>query len=176
MKNYLRKEIDDRSGKIEGLLKKIKRQGTSAFKDMNEKEQKAVFNWSKDITRQYTSLIENDLSNVKNLADLPCPKDDIKMAIRVMLPIFISNGPQGMVKKLKLAYQELGSFQQIGTGDIKRIMTPATSKVISSSQKMRQNLNTYNQYLEVTISERKILFREIENYVDGLKYMIQNEN
>jgi hypothetical protein len=75
-----------------------------------------------------------------------------------------------------LAYQELGSFQQIDTGDLKRIMTPATSKDIGSPKKMRRNLHTYNEYLEVTISERKILFQEIENYVDGLKYMISDEN
>ena len=176
MENHRQKDIDDGFNKLEDLLKKFKRKGPSAYKEMNQKEQKAVFNWSKNITRQYTSLIENDLSNVKDLADLPCPKDDIRMAIKVMLPIFISNGPQGMVKKLKLAYQELGSFQQIDTGDFKRIMTPATSKDIGSPKKMRRNLHTYNEYLEVTISERKTLFQEIENYVDGLKYMISDEN
>ena len=120
MKNCLRKEIDNASSKPESLLKVFKSKGLSAFKNMNEKEQKAIINWSKKVIRQYTSLIDNDLSNIKDVADLPYPKEDIKFAIKMMLPIYISNGPPNMVKKLKLAYQELGSFQQIDLGDKKK--------------------------------------------------------
>lgn len=172
MKNCLRKEIDDASSKLESLLKDFKRRGLSAFKDMNEKEQKALVNWSKNVTQQYTFLIDNDLSNIKDQADLPYPKEGIKLAIKMMLPIYISNGLPNMVKKLKLAYQELGSFQQIAPGNNKRIQSPATSKDPNSSKKIRESLNIYDEYLEITVSEKKILFQEIEKYVDDLKYTI----
>ena len=172
MKNNLRKEIDDVSGKLENLIKNFKRKGISAFKDMNGKEQRAVINWSKNVTRRYTSLVDNDLSNIKDITDLPFPKEDIKLAIKMMLPIYISNGPPNMVKKLKLAYQELGSFQQIDPGNKKRILRPATFKDTKALKKMRQSLSIYDEYLEITISERKILFQEIENYVDDLKFTI----
>jgi hypothetical protein len=172
MKNCLRKEIDDASSKLESLLKDFKRRGLSAFKDMNEKEQKALVNWSKNVTQQYTFLIDNDLSNIKDQADLPYPKEGIKLAIKMMLPIYISNGLPNMLKKLKLAYQELGSFQQIAPGNNKRIQSPATSKDPNSSKKIRESLNIYDEYLEITVSEKKILFQEIEKYVDDLKYTI----
>jgi len=129
MKNCLRKEIDNASSKPESLLKVFKSKGLSAFKNMNEKEQKAIINWSKKVIRQYTSLIDNDLSNIKDVADLPYPKEDIKFAIKMMLPIYISNGPPNMVKKLKLAYQELGSFQQIDLGDKKKFWVQQPLKI-----------------------------------------------
>jgi hypothetical protein len=176
MKTSLRNEIDDVFSKFESLLKNFKRKGLSAFNDMNEKEQKTVINWSNNVTRQYTNLIDNDLSNIKDLADLPYPKDDIKLAIKIILPIYISNGPPNMVKKLALAYQELGSFQQIDPGDNEAILNPKISKDTNSSKKLRKSLTIYDEYLEISISERKILFQEIENYIDDLKYMIQNEN
>jgi hypothetical protein len=170
MKNCLRKEIDDGSSKLESLLRDFRRKGLIAFKDMNEKRQKAVINWSKNVIRQYTYLIANDLSNIKDIADLPYPKEDIKLAIKMMLPIYISNGPQSMIKKLKLAYQELGSFQQIDLGDNNEILSPATSKDTNATKKIRESLPNYDEYLEITISERKILFQEIDNYVEDLKY------
>jgi hypothetical protein len=176
MKTKLLKEIEDHSAKIEGLLKNFKSKGTSALKELSENELKAVVNWSKEVIRQYTNLIDNDLSNIKDIADLPYPKERIKLAIKMMLPIFIPNGPQSMIKKLKLAYQELGSFQQIDTCDYGRIMSPESSKDAKSSKKIHKSLNIYNKYLEITISERKILSQEIENYVNDLKYRIKNEN
>ena len=162
MKTKLLKEIEDHSAKIEGLLKNFKSKGTSALKELSENELKAVINWSKEVIRQYTILIDSDLSNIKDIADLPYPKEKIKLAIKMMLPIFIPNGPQSMIKKLKLAYQELGSFQQIDTGDYGRIMSPESSKNAKSSKKIHNNLNIYNKYLEITISERKFYLRKLK--------------
>jgi hypothetical protein len=170
MKNYRTRHIVDLSNKLESRLKSFKRKGISAFKNLDEKEQKALFNWSKNVTRQYTKLIDNDLSNLKDIADLPYPKEDIKLAIKIMLPIYISNGPQSMIKKLKLAYQELATFQQIKKGDDKKIISPATSKNTDASITNRENLTSYNKYLDIAISKRKILFQEIDNYVEDLKH------
>jgi len=158
------------------VLKNYKSKGTSALKELRENELKAVINWSKEVIRQYTNLIDNDLSNIKDIADLPYSKERIKLAIKMMLPIFIPNGPQSMIKKLNLAYQELGSFQQIDTGDYGRITSPESSKDVKSSKKIHNNLSMYSKYLEITISERKILFQEIETYVSDLKYRIKHEN
>ena len=170
------KKIDDAFSKFERLLKNFKRKGLSAFNNMNKKEQKALINWSNDVTRQYTNLIDYGLSNIRDIADLPYPKEDIKIAIKIILPIYISKGPPNMVKKLKLAYQELGGFQQIDPADKKRILRPKISKDTNSSKKVRKSLSIYDKYLEISISERKGLFHEIENYIDDLKYVIQNAN
>ena len=172
MKSDLQKEMKNASSELKRFLKDFKTSGLAAFKKMNKEEQKRIIDWSTGVTRQYLILIDKDLSNIKDIADLPYPKEDIKLAIKMMLPIYISNGPPNMVKKLKLAYQELGSFQQIDLGDKKRILSPATFKDTIASKKIRENLTIYDEYLEITISERKILFQEIENYVDDLKYTI----
>ncbi|MGD2186737.1 MAG: hypothetical protein PVI71_11450 [Desulfobacterales bacterium] len=173
MKNCLQNETDVAFSKLESLLKDFKRKGPSTLNDMNEKEQKAVISWSNNVTRQYTNLIDNDLSNVKDIEDLPYPKEDIKLAIKILLPIYISKGPLNMVKKIKLAYQELGSFQQFDPGDKTRIQRSKISKDTNSSKKIRENLTIYDEYLKLSISERKGLFQEIENYIDDLKYVIQ---
>jgi hypothetical protein len=86
MKTKLLKEIEDGSAKFEGLLKNFKSKGTSALKELSENELKALINWSKEVIRQYTNLIDNDLSNIKDIADLPYPKERIKLAIKMMLP------------------------------------------------------------------------------------------
>ena len=174
MKNGLRTEIDDTTSKLEVLLKDFKRKGISAFKDLDAKEQKALINWSKKVTRKYTYLVDNDLSNVKDTEFLPYPKEDIKLAIKMLLPIYVSSGPQSMIKRLKLAYQELGSFQQIKPGDKKTILKPTSSKNNDTSKEVHDSLAIYDKYLEVTIAERKNLFQEIENYVENMKYSKRN--
>ena len=172
MKSYQQKEMKNASSELKRFLKDFKTSGLAAFKKINKEAQRRIIDWSTGVTRQYLILIDKDLANIKDIADLPYPKEDIKLAIKMMLPIYISNGPPNMVKKLKLAYQELGSFQQIDPGDNKRIQSPATSKDTNFSKKIPERVAIYDEYLEITISERKILFQEIEKYVDDLKYTI----
>jgi tRNA(Ser,Leu) C12 N-acetylase TAN1 len=93
-----------------------------------------------------------------------------------MLSIYISNGPPKMIKQLKLAYQELGSFLEIDPDNYETILSLATSKDPNSSKMKLESTMLFNKYMELTISERKILFQEIENYVNSLKNIIQNEN
>lgn len=174
MKNCLPKEIDDTSSKLEYLLKDLRRKGISAFKDLKTKEQKAVIDWSKVVTREYFHLVDNNLSNVKDIADLPYPKEDIKLALKMILPIYVSSGPRSMIKRLKLAYQELGAFQQINTSDKETILDPTVDRNTDNSKKMRDRLALYDKYLKVTIAERKILVQEIGNYVENMKYSNRN--
>jgi hypothetical protein len=174
MKNCPGEKIVDTTRKLEVLLNNFKRKGISAFKDLQTKDQKALINWSEKITREYTNLVDNDLSNVKDITALPHPKDDIKIALKIILPVYISGGPPRMIKRLKLAYQELGSFQQINPGDKKTILNPTAIKDADSSTKISDCLATYDRYLEIAISERKILFQEIENYIEDVKYLHRN--
>jgi hypothetical protein len=51
------------------------------------------------------------------------------------------------VKKLKLVYQELDSFQQIDPGDKKRILRPAASKDKDVAKGTRTRLAVYGEYL-----------------------------
>lgn len=75
------------SSELKRFLKDFKTSGLAAFKKMNKEEQKRIIDWSTGVTRQYLILIDKNLSNIKDIADMPYPKEDIKLAIKMMLPI-----------------------------------------------------------------------------------------
>jgi hypothetical protein len=167
--------VDSAFCKTNRLLNNFKIRGLAAFQEMNKDERKLIIDWSKNVTRQYINLIDTDPSNIRTIADLPYTKEDIKLAIKIMLSIYISSGPPKMVKQLKLGYQELGSFLDIDPDNYKIVQSLATSKDTNSSKMTLEGTTLFDKYMELAISERKILLQEIENYVNSLKNIIQDE-
>jgi hypothetical protein len=68
------------------LMADLKNRSIMAFKQMSDDEQKRVWNWSKEVIKQYRSVLEAHPSNIRNIEDLPFPKEDIQLAIKLSLP------------------------------------------------------------------------------------------
>jgi len=122
------------------ILADLKYKGILAFKQMTDDDQKRVWQWSKEVVKQYLIKLESDPSNIRNVEILPFSEDDIKLAIKLVIPFYISKDMQSMVKKLKAAYKEIGTFQTIGgiEDKEKRILPSKTdSKRVTSSQNPR---------------------------------------
>ena len=75
---------------IKDFIKDFRHKGMSTLANMSEDEQTNIVNWAQDVVDQYGSLLQGYSSKIKNIADLPCPREDLKIAIKVLLPAYLS--------------------------------------------------------------------------------------
>jgi hypothetical protein len=151
------------------LLANLKNNGILAFNQMTDDEQKLVWKWSREVIRQYLSKLETHPANIRNVEYLPFPKEDIKLAIKLALPLYLSKDMQSMVKKLKTAYKEMGTFQRIDEADKKEWLSRSDSKDRSALQNHITPHPLSDKYTEISISEKKALLHEINDFVNDLE-------
>ena len=156
------------------LMADLKNKDILAFKQMTDDEQKEVWNWSKEVIQQYRSVLEAHPSNIRSIEDLPFPKDDIKLAIRLSLPLYLSKDMQSMVKILKTAYREIGTFQLLDDVDKKELLARADLKRRASSQNNKTIYPIPDKYTELAVSEQKALMHEINDFVTDLESIMRD--
>jgi hypothetical protein len=158
------------------LMANLKNKGILAFKQMTDDDQKKVWNWSKEVIQQYRSVLEADPSNIRNIENLPFPKEDIKLAIRLSLPLYLSKDMQAVVKMLKTAYKDIGTFQFINEVDKKKLRSRTDPKQRASSKNNRTKYSLSDKYTELTISEQKALLQEINDFAADLESIMRNNS
>jgi hypothetical protein len=151
------------------LMADLKNKGILAFREMTDDQQRLVWKWCKEVIRQYRGVLEADPRNIRNVNSLPFPKEDIQLAIKLSLPFYITKNMQSMVKTLKNAYREIGTFQSIDPEDEKYVASVATTKVKKTSEQAQNALRSYEKYMDLAVSEKKILLQEINNFVTELE-------
>lgn len=151
------------------LLASLKNKGIMAFKQMTDDEQKLVWKWTREVIRRYQSILEADPGNIRNVESLPFPKEDIKLAIKLSLPLYVSKDMQAMVKKLKTAYKEIGTFQHIDEADKEKLLSQSDLKRGTSSPKKKTGYPLSDKYTEISVSEKKALLQEINDFVNDLE-------
>jgi hypothetical protein len=156
------------------LMADLKNKGILAFRQMTDDEQKKVWNWSKEVIQQYRTVHEADPSNIRNIDDLPFPKEDIKLAIKLSLPLYLSKDMQRVVKILKTAYKDIGTFQFIDDADKKELRSRVHPKRRASAKNGANPHPLYDKYAEVIISEQKALFQEINDFITDLEAIMQD--
>ena len=156
------------------LMADLKNKGILAFKQMTDDEQKKVWNWSKEVVQQYRTVHEADPSNIRNIDDLPFPKEDIKLAIKLSLPLYLSKDMQSVVKMLKTAYKDIGTFQFIDDADKKELLSRVDPKRRASAQNNGNPYPLYDKYAEVIISEQKALLQEINDFITDMESIMQD--
>ena len=172
VRRALRNEIAGKNDMLlisSSLLANLKNMGILAFKQMTDAEQKTVWKWSKEVIRRYRSVLEAHPGNIRDVEDLPFPKEDIKLAIKLSLPLYISKDMQSMVKMLKTSYKEIGTFQIIDDSDKKRLPSRENSDRRSPSQNNRKVYPVTDKYTEIAVSEKKALLQEINDFVTDLE-------
>ena len=156
------------------LMADLKNKGILAFKQMTDDDQKRVWNWSKEVIQRYRSVLEADPGNIRNIGELPFPKEDIKLAIKLSLPLYLSKDMQSVVKKLKTAYKDLGTFQFIDDTDKKELLSRVNPMRRASAPNGGATYPLYDKYAEVIISEQKALLHDINNFITDLESIMQN--
>jgi predicted Fe-S protein YdhL (DUF1289 family) len=158
------------------LMADLKNRGIMAFKQMSDDEQKRVWNWSKEVIKQYRSVLEADRGNIRNIENLPFEKEDIKLAIKLSLPLYVSKDMQRVVKMLKTAYREIGTFQLLDDADKNELLARADLKRRASSQDNKTISPLSDKYTELAVSEQKALLQDINDFVADLKLIMKNNS
>jgi hypothetical protein len=149
------------------LLSKLRKREIAAFQELSEEEQTRVWAWSRGIIREYRSTLESNHKNVRDVKELPASKDDIKLAIKIALPIYVSKELQRMIKVLKNAYKELGAFQPLETSkdtDLSGLpsgLKPRNGGKLRAGEPAAETASI--------VSEKKALTEEIKNFVTDLE-------
>jgi hypothetical protein len=155
------------------LMADLKNKGILAFKQMADEEQKKVWDWSRQVIQQYRIALEGDQSNIRDIEDLPFPKEDIKLAIKISLPLYLSKDMQSVVKMLKTAYKDIGTFQRINDAEKKELQSRVDPKRRASKQNGEATYPLSDKYTELIVSEQKALLQEISDFIIDLESIMQ---
>jgi hypothetical protein len=91
------------------------------------------------------------------------------MAIKVLLPEYITKGSDDIVNLLKDRYIRLSAFQEISQED-KDTIIKETNKIEPKSGSTETELfPTYHKYLEIVVSEQKLLIDEVNTFINDLQ-------
>jgi hypothetical protein len=163
------KRNDKLSPLIKGFIKDFRQRGISALAKMSKNEQTLIVNWAQELVDQYGSVLIEYPMKIKNLVDLPWPKENIKIAIKALLPAYLAKESDDIVNLLKDIYVRLSAFQEISQEDKETIIKEANEIDQKSEPTDTSLFPTYHKYMQIIISEQKILLEEINTFINDLR-------
>jgi hypothetical protein len=156
------------SSKIENLLNEIKEKEIFALAHMSEESKVLITKWAQHITDQYIAVLEKHPEKIKNIADLPASKDEVKIAIKILLTAYFIKKSDKKVDILKDYYIGIGSFQSIDLEDKEKITEEANSTEQKLENSFTSFFSDYPKYMEVIISEQDALLKDLNNFINDL--------
>lgn len=151
--------------KIEKLLGEINKKGFFTLTRMSPANQGLIAKWATHIYDRYRSILEMNPAKIKNILDLPVSKQDVKLAIKILLTTYFAKGADDIVNRLQNHFISIGSFQHINEED--------KEKIVTESNRLDQNLESiypeYHKYLEIIISEQNVLSDDLNHFSSDLK-------
>ncbi len=166
---------ENSSSEVEALLNKLRKTGITAILTMNKKAQITVLNWAHNLVNQYDATLKNNPVKLKDTAELPCSKMDVKLAIKLLMLASVEKRlDDNTVVNLKDKFVSLGSFQSIDQEDIVKLIN-----YISDIQKKSMDADTpsfseLNKYMNLIISEQKALLDEINSFIEDIRKIKKN--
>ena len=106
---------------------------------------------------------------IKNIVDLPASKEDIKIAIKILLTVYVIKKSEKKVDILKDYYISMGSFQSIDLEDKEKIIEEANSTKQKLENASASFFSTYHKYMEVIISEQDALLKDLNNFINDIE-------
>ncbi|MGD9043801.1 MAG: hypothetical protein PVG06_08815 [Desulfobacterales bacterium] len=174
-KSKARPERNDKFPRlIEDFIKDFTRKGISTISNSSKDEQTIIVNWAQDVVDQYGSILKEYPMKIKSLVDLPYPKENIKIAIKTLLPAYLAKGSDDIINLLKDRYVRLSAFQEISQEDKETIIKEA-DKIDQKLESTETSIfRTYQKYMGLIISEQNILLEDIDTFINDLQ--IQKTN
>ncbi len=154
---------------ISDYIKGFRQKGLSILSGMSKDEQTVFVTWAQHIVDGYGSLLQENPATIKNVADLPCPKADLKIAIKVLLPAYLAKGSDDIVDLLKDRYARLCAFQEISREDKEAIIKISAESGQKPESPGPSFFSTYQKYMQIIVSEQKILLDDIKAYINDLQ-------
>jgi hypothetical protein len=154
---------------IEDYIKDFGHKGISALTNRSKDEQTIIVSWAQDVVDQYGFFLKEYPMKIRNLVDLPYPKENIKIAIKSLLPAYLAKGSDDIVNLLKDRYVRLSTFQVISQDD-KETIIKEVDEIDQKSESIDISLfPTYHNYMQIIISEQKILLEDINFFINDMK-------
>lgn len=150
------------------LLENLRKKGFKAITGMRKEEQQRLWLWAQKVSGRYGKVLSRIPWNLKKASELPFPKEDIQLAIKLMLLPHISRGRTKVVRVLRDRYADLASFQEIDEKD-----KDALSEVIGPEDRRSKRFDKnrfplYNKYAQRVVSERKYLIEDINDFISNI--------
>ena len=162
------------NSKIKNLIEEIKEKGILALAHENEEKQTMITNWAQDLFDRYESVLESHPTKIKSIVELPASKQEVKIAIKILLTVYFLKRSDEMVDSLKDRYISIGAFQNIDLKDKEKII----EQVYNNEQDLESAYSSifpeYHKYIEVIISEQNVLLDDVNNFINELKQLRQN--
>jgi len=171
------KTSENSSSEVEAVLNKLRKTEITAILTMDKKAQIAMLSWAHNLVNQYDAILKNNPMKLKDIAELPCSKMDVKLAIELLMLTSVEKRLEdNTVVNLKDKFVSLGSFQPIEQKDIVKLV-----KYINNIQKKSMDADTpsfsgLNKYMDLIISEQKALLDEINNFIENIRKIKKNLN
>ena len=157
------------SSKIQNLLDEIKDRGFFALVHLSEENQVMITHWAQDMFDRYKSVLENQPSKIKNIVELPASKQELKMAIKILLTVYVLKESDEKVENLKDRYVGIGAFQDIDPDDRKNRLYEVSNIEEELESDYASVFPEYHKHMEVAILEQNILLEDVNNFINDLK-------
>jgi len=163
------KKNEKRSPVINDFIKDFRKNEMAAIAKLNEGNQTSIVNWAQEIVDRYGSLLQDYAAKIKDIDDLPCSREDLKIAIKVLLPAYLAKGSEETVDLLKNRYVRLSAFQAIRPED-KEISNKKSNDFDQKAKATDSSLfPIYHKYMQIVISEQNVFLEEINMFINDLK-------
>jgi hypothetical protein len=154
--------------KIEKLLNEIKDKGIFAFAGMSEENQVIITKWAYEISDRYVSVLKKHPTKIKDIAELPASKQEVKMAIKILLTAPVVKKSDEIVDTLKDRFVSIGAFQDIDQDDKEKMFEQDNKIETELEYTSSSEFSKYHKYLEVIISEQNALLDDVNNFINDL--------
>ena len=158
------------SPELDRLIRTLRQKGISNISGLRKDDMIRIANWAQQVYNDYDDALESLPSKIKSVTDLPFAKEDIKMAIKILLLTYVSNSSDEMVTRLKERYVRLSAFQDISRED-QAILTKEsreTNQMNGSAD--RTALTAYDKYIDLMVAEQNVLVEDINTFIEDLPY------
>ena len=157
------------SSKIEKPLNEIKDKGIFALTRMSDKNQVMITKWAQDIFDRYESVLESQPTKIKNIVELPASKQEVKIAIKILLTVYFLKESDEKVDSLKDRYISIGAFQNIDLEDRGKKIYEVNNFEEELESDYASVFPEYHKHIEVIISEQNVLLDDVNNFLNDLK-------
>jgi len=155
---------------IDDLLKKLRQKGLSVISAINKNDMKKIANWANEVFNDYTTALVDFPMKIKSIEELPCSKQDIKLAIKILLPTYLSKGSDDMVDLLKDRYVHLSAFQEISVEDKETLIRESHEIEKENGTADRLLFPNYYKYIDLMVAEQNALVEDINSYIEDLPH------
>jgi hypothetical protein len=154
--------------KIKGLIDEIKEKGIFALAQMSEDKQVLITKWAQEVFDRYEFVLENQPTKIKNIVELPASKQEVKMAIKILLTAYVLKESNETVDNMKDYYISIGTFQDIDLEDREKTFYKVNNIEDELESDYASVFPEYHKHIEVIISEQNVLLDDVNAFINDL--------